>query len=135
MRMQKEEKIVIVLLLMALGSLTTAFLAFSSAENEMSASPGSVSPGFAAAGSSQSRYLTIEGTIIQKESTKSGGNLILRLDSTPMPVFIPASAGSRELAVQLREGGMVRITGTVTEYQGEDELKVSHKADVQLLGV
>jgi len=59
--------------------------------------------------------------------------LILNLDSTAMPVFIPASSGAKELSAQLQKDTRVRITGTINSYQGKDELKVSRKADVQLL--
>jgi DNA/RNA endonuclease YhcR with UshA esterase domain len=50
-----------------------------------------------------------------------------------MPGFIPASSGAKELSAQLQKDTRVRITGTINSYQGKDELKVSRKADVQLL--
>ena len=128
MRMQKEEKIVVVLLFMALGSLATAFWAFSPEEGDNPASGGLVSQE-----DSRSLPITLEGRITGAESTRSGGNLILNLDSTQMPVFIPASAGAKELSAQLQKDTRVRITGTINSYQGKDELKVSRKADVQLL--
>ncbi|HRU74806.1 MAG: hypothetical protein WAV83_03245 [Methanothrix sp.] len=126
MRMQKEEKIVVILLFMALGSLAAAFWAFSPEEGN---APG----GSASLDGSRSSLITLEGRIISAENTRTGGNLILKLDSTAMPVFIPASAGAKELSARLRTGGRVRVTGTITSYQGEDELKVSRKADILLL--
>ncbi len=127
MRMQKEEKIVVILLFMALGSLAAAFWAFSP---EGSSVPDT---GEAASLGDSSSLITLEGRITRAESTRTGGNLILNLDSTAMPVFIPASAGAKELSIQMKRGVRVRITGTITSYQGEDELKVSQKADVSLL--
>ena len=129
MRMQKEEKVVLVLLFMALGSLAVAFWAFSPEESDTTSSSGIVS-----LEGSRSSFPTLEGRITRAESTKSGGNLILRLDTTPIPVFIPASAGAKELSTKLHEGKRVKITGTISQFQGEDELKVSHKSDVLLLG-
>jgi len=128
MRMQKEEKIVVVLLFMALGSLAAAFWAFSPEESSTQASGDPISPV-----DSRSSLVTLEGRIISAENTRSGGNLIINLDSTQMPVFIPASSGAKELSARLQTGGRVRITGTINSYQGKDELKVSRRADVQLL--
>jgi hypothetical protein len=128
MRMQKEEKIVVVLLFMALGSLAAAFWAFGPEESYTTAS-GDMGSGE----NSRSPLTTLDGRITSVENTRSGGNLILNLDSTAMSVFIPASSGAKELSAQLQKDARVRITGTINSYQGKDELKVSRKADVQLL--
>jgi DNA/RNA endonuclease YhcR with UshA esterase domain len=120
--MQKEEKIVVVLLLMALGSLMVASWAFEpdgqGQENSLSFQKDS----------SQ----TIEGQISDIKPTKSGGNLILRLDTTSMSIFIPASAGASEISKRVHIGNRVKITGMVSQYQGKEELLVSRSADVQL---
>jgi hypothetical protein len=113
MRMQKEEKIVIVLLLMALGSLAVAFWAFGPEEKDAG--------------------LSLEGLVLEMKPTKSGGNLLLKLDSTPLPIFIPASAGAKEIQARVHAGDRVRIRGTVSVYQGKEELSVSRQADVQVL--
>ena len=78
MRMQKEEKIVVVLLLMALGSLAVAFWAFGLEE---------VTDNSAAAKKDASLY--VEGLVLEMKPTSTGGNLLLRLDSTPLSVFVP----------------------------------------------
>jgi len=126
MRMQKEEKIVVVLLLMALGSLAVAFWTFSLDLGETSASSDSVAQ--------KDSALSLEGLVLQIEPTKSGGNLLLKLDSTPMTVFVPASAGAIELQKQLHAGERIRIRGTVSDFQGQEELKISRATDVQRLG-
>ena len=117
-----------VLLFMALGSLAAAFWAFGPEESYTTAS-GDMGSGE----DSRSPLTTLDGRITSAENTRSGGNLILNLDSTAMPVFIPASSGAKELSAQLQKDTRVRITGTINSYQGKDELKVSRKADVQLL--
>ncbi len=124
--MQKEEKIVVVLLFMALGSLAVAFWAFSLDVGEMGASSDSAAQ--------KDSGLSLEGLILQIEPTKSGGNLLLKLDSTPMPVFIPASAGAMDLQKQLHAGERIRIRGTVSDFQGQEELTISRASDVQRLG-
>ena len=124
MRMQKEEKIVVVLLLMALGSLAVAFWAFAPEVGELGSSSESVSQ--------KDAGLSLEGLVLEIKPTKSGGNLLLKLDSTPLPIFIPASAGAKELQARVHVGDRVRIRGTVSVYQGKEELSVSRQADVQV---
>jgi hypothetical protein len=123
MRMQKEEKIVVVLLLMALGSLAVAFWAFVTED-------GASDSTFVAEKDSS---LSVQGMILEAKSTKSGGNLLLKLDSTPMPIFIPASSGAGEVQSKVKPGDRVSIRGTVSDYQGEEELKVARSADVQVI--
>ena len=79
MRMQKEEKIVVVLLLMALGSLAVAFWAFSPEDGGQKSSSDSMSQ--------KDAGLSVEGLVLEIKPTKSGGNLLLKLDSTPASDF------------------------------------------------
>jgi hypothetical protein len=125
MRMQKEEKIVVVLLLMALGSLAVAFWAFAPEGGEQDSSSDSSSPG--------ETGLSVEGLVLEITPTKSGGNLLIKLDSTMLPVFIPANAGAKELQARIKAGDRVNIRGTVSTFQGKDEIVVSKQTDVQAL--
>ena len=125
MRMQKEEKIVVVLLLMALGSLAVAFWAFGPEEGELDSSSDSVSQ--------KDAGLSVEGLVLEIKPTKSGGNLLLKLDSTQLPIFIPARAGAKEIQARIQAGDRVKIRGTVSAFQGKEELLVSRQADVQVL--
>ncbi len=125
MRMQKEEKIVVVLLLMALGSLAVAFWAFAPDEDGLESSSDSASQNGAG--------ISVEGQILAIKPTKSGGNLLIELDSTPLPVFVPAGAGAKEIQARIHAGDRVRIKGTVSVYQGKEELSVSRQTDVQVL--
>ncbi len=121
MRMQKEEKIVVVLLLMALGSLAVAFWAFGPEE------------GAASGAAQKDAGLSVEGLVLEMKPTKSGGNLLLRLDSTPLSIFVPASAGAGEVQGKTKPGDRVRVRGTVSEYQGTEELKVARAGDIEVL--
>ncbi|MCX6673158.1 MAG: hypothetical protein NTY37_05210 [Methanothrix sp.] len=125
MRMQKEEKIVVVLLLMALGSLAVAFWAFGPEEGELDSSSDS--------SSQKDAGLSLEGQVLEIKPTKSGGNLLLKLDSTQLPIFIPARAGAKEIQARIQAGDRVKIRGTVSAFQGNEELVVSRQADVQVL--
>ena len=120
--MQKEEKIVVVLLLMALGSLAVAFWAFGLEE---------VTDNSAAAKKDASLY--VEGLVLEMKPTNTGGNLLLRLDSTPLSVFVPAGSGAGEVQKNVRVGDRVRIRGTVSVFQGTEEIKVERANDVGLV--
>jgi DNA/RNA endonuclease YhcR with UshA esterase domain len=122
MRMQKEEKIVVVLLLMAMGSLAIAFWTFSPEEG----TGDSVAVKEAAS-------LYVEGLVLDMKPTSTGGNLLLRLDSTPLSVFVPAGSGAGEVQKKVRAGDRVRIRGTVSVFQGTEEIKVERATDVELV--
>lgn len=124
MRMQKEEKIVVVLLLMALGSLAVAFWAFG---------PEDGAPEVSSVAEKASS-LSVQGLVLEVNPTKSGGNLLLKLDSTPLSIFIPASAGAGEVQNKVKLGDRVVVKGSVSEYQDEEELKVAKAGDVQIVG-
>ena len=122
MWMQKEEKIVVVLLFMALGSLAVAFWAFSLEE---------VASDSAAA--KNDALLTLEGLVLEIKPTNTGGNLLLRLDSTPLSVSFPAGSGASEVQKKVRVGERVRIRGTISVFQGTEEIKVERANDVELV--
>jgi DNA/RNA endonuclease YhcR with UshA esterase domain len=128
MRMQREEKIVVVLLLMALGSLAVAFWAFGPEDDALAGVKNSDS------GTKEKVSLSVEGQVLEKNPTKSGGNLIIRLDSTPLPVFISSKAGAEEIQDNVDIGDRVRIKGTVSSFQGIDEITVDRAMDVVSIG-
>lgn len=113
-----------VLLLMALGSLAVAFWAFGP---EGDASAG-VKNGDS--GTKEETSLSVEGLVLEKKPTKSGGNIIIRLDSTPLPIFIPSKAGAAVIQDMVNLGDRVRIKGTVSSFQGKDEINVARTTDV-----
>lgn len=128
MRMQKEEKIVVVLLLMALGSLAVAFWAFAPDGVEQDSSSSSDSQ----KGASTSTSI-IEGRILQIKPTRSGGNLLLKLEGSETDIFVPAKAGAKELLSRIKAGDRLSVRGTISSYQGSEELVVSSQKDVQVL--
>jgi hypothetical protein len=143
MRLAKEEKIVAVLLFMALGSLSVAFWAFSSEESSAtgtgssafrsasgSAFSSSSPDGRADPGEAGRESVSLAGKITELKRTESGGHLLIRLNSTPLPVFVPANSGAEELAGLLTEGDLVQIKGILREYRGQEEIEVSRSADV-----
>lgn len=109
MRMQKEEKIVVVLLFMALGSLSVAFWAM---------------------GDLDSSEVTVEGIVESIQSTRSGGHLIIRLDSAEMPIFVSSQCGAEMVKDKVQRGDRVEVVGGVSEYRGQDEIVVKGPMDV-----
>jgi len=120
MRMQKEEKIVVVLLLMALGSLAVAEWTFGSYDQS------------AVAGKSDSST-SVEGHILSMTTTKTGGNLIFRLDTTNNSIFVPGGSGAKDILARVHSGDHVRVSGMLSEFNGKKEIKVSRSADVEVI--
>jgi hypothetical protein len=119
MRMQKEEKIVLVLLFMALGSLAVAYWAFS--------------PDEGGAASKEDSSLSLEGVVLEMNPTKTGGHLIMKLDSTAMPVFVPRDSGAEDIQNKVNAGDRISVHGTVAEFGGREELKVGNAGDIAVL--
>lgn len=121
MRMQKEEKIVVVLLLMALGSLAVAFWAFSPEDSFQDA----------AASSKKEASISIEGLVMDMKPTKTGGNLIIQLDSTPLEVFVSRDSGANEILNRIDLGDRIRIKGSLWGFNGKKEIKLERSGDLE----
>ena len=129
--MEKEEKVVIVLLLMALSSLSVAYFCF----GLEFAGAGKVSGGEFKQYSPESEVgdrVNLEAEVLSKRFTYTGGHLLLKVDynSEPLTVFVPSNAGVEALDESINKGDFVSITGIVTEYEGEKEIKVTDKAEI-----
>ncbi len=118
--MQKEEKVVGVILLMTLLTLIIAYLGFSTPVPYYSED---IKLG---------RHVYVEGKVIEKYLTK-GNHLILRLSNLDIKVFIPENNGAKEVYDAVKIGDRVRITGRVSEYKNKREIVVESKDDVILL--
>ena len=127
MKLQKEEKVVIVLLLMALSNLTVANWALHDRPSDESA-------GFSAeSGGGAPDLVVVEGAITGIMLTKTGGHLILRIDSTRAQIFVHRDSGARDLEERLSSGDRVRISGKRAIYNGEVEIQVQRAQDVEIL--
>jgi DNA/RNA endonuclease YhcR with UshA esterase domain len=112
MRLQKEEQIVLVLLLMTLCTLAVAHWALE--------------------GSSFGQA-TAEGRVMEIKPTATGGHLLIRLDSTDVPIFVSQGAGARDVQERISLGDMIRVQGRASSYDGMEEIKVERATDVQSL--
>lgn len=115
--MQKEEKVVVVLLFMALGSLAAASWALGDFEADNGEMPITV---------------VAEGTVKSIQPT-TGGHLILRLQYSTMPIFVSREGGAEEVAGKVAKGDRIRAVGEISEYEGSREISVKRPADVEVL--
>ncbi|MGP8328928.1 MAG: OB-fold nucleic acid binding domain-containing protein [Methanosarcinaceae archaeon] len=129
--MEKEEKIVAVLLVMAILSLAVAYATFFQNDGER------IDRNIIQLNeqSSIGDYVFLEGTILNKKFTFKGDHLLLSIDHNQniVKVFIPKSNGAEYIDNLLNENDYVRIQGIVNEYQGEREVIVQNKDGVATL--
>ncbi|KCZ72462.1 RecG-like helicase [Candidatus Methanoperedens nitroreducens] len=116
--MQKEEKIVIVLLVMAVLTLTIGYLGFSS------------QPAAYSKDSKPGERVYVEGTVLSKQMTKTGDHLIMTISNLNINVFIPKNNGAKEVYDSVKIGDRVRINGKVEEYKNTKEIVVESAKDV-----
>ncbi len=119
--MQKEEKTVVVLLVVAVLSLIIAYFGFVPQINAYSPD------------SKIDERVYAEGTILSKQMTGTGDNLILKLSNLNANVFIPKNNGAGEVNNAVKTGDSVRVTGKVSIYRDEREIVVENPGDVVLI--
>ncbi|WMW22544.1 OB-fold nucleic acid binding domain-containing protein [Methanolobus mangrovi] len=126
--MEKEEKIVVILLCMALLSLTIAYASFYSGDDGSSIGEFSSS-------SLPGEDVRLEGDVLSKSFTYTGGHLLMDIDygSGVVKVFVPSNNGANDIDSQINENDHVLITGIVDEYGGDLEVVVQSSGDVDLL--
>ncbi len=117
--MQKEEKVVVVLLIMAVLSLIIAYFGFSSQAAVYSKD------------SKLDERVYVEGMVLSKQMTKTGDNLIITLSKLDVKVFVTKDNGAKEVFDSLQKGDTVRIIGKVQEYKNAREIVVGSAGDVQ----
>lgn len=125
--MEKEEKIVLVLLAMLLCSISIAYVTFFTGDG-----------GDIAEFSMQSNVgekVVLEGSVLSKRMTNTGGHLLMTVDSSagPVKVFVPSKNGAQDMADILEKKDVIRVVGTVDMYQREKEVVVHNKDDVSIV--
>jgi len=119
--MQKEEKIVVVLLVMAVLSLIIGYFGFAPVASAYSTD------------SKVGEKVYAEGTILQKQMTAKGENLILTISNLNIKVFISKDNGAKEVYDEIKNGDNIRIDGKVAQYQNAMEIVVESANDVRKL--
>ncbi|MEM2924435.1 MAG: OB-fold nucleic acid binding domain-containing protein [Methanocellales archaeon] len=120
--LQKEERIIVLLLIISLASLSLFYL-LPAAKGEAPEYSNSSRVG---------QRVSATGVVIAKQPTKTGENLIIELNSnsTNIKLYIPKSAGAKELAKRIKIGDRIRAYGLVQEYKGEREVVISSADEV-----
>ena len=129
--MEKEEKIVAVLLAMAILSLGVAYVTFFQSNDGHIGNDALQLNEQSAIG----EFVYFEGTILSKRFTFKGDHLLLSVDhdQNVVKVFIPNDKGAEYIDDMVNENDLVRIQGIVDEYQDEREVVVQSKNDVTVL--
>jgi len=119
--MQKEEKIVVVLLVMAVLSLIIGYFGFAPVASAYSLE------------SKVGENVYAEGTIIQKQMTYKGDNLKLTIsnENLNVNVFIFRDNGAKEVYDGFENGDKVKVDGKVAQYQNAMEIVVESAKDVR----
>ncbi|PWB51897.1 MAG: hypothetical protein C3F06_09550 [Candidatus Methanoperedenaceae archaeon] len=115
---QKEEKIVAVLLVMAVLSLIIGYFGFVPQ---------------VAAYSDDSKIgerIQADGTLLSKQMTARGDNLILSISNLNVKLFISRDNGAKEVYDILKIGDKVHITGKVAEYRNVREIVIESSTDI-----
>ncbi len=129
--MEKEEKIVAVLLVMAILSLGVAYVTFFLDDGSSIGSDALQLTERSSVGD----LVYFEGSILSKKFTFKGDHLLLSVDYDPnvVKVFIPNNNGAVDVDNMVNENDYVRIQGIMDEYQDEREVVVQNKNDVTVL--
>lgn len=131
--MEKEEKVMVLLLFMTLTSLMTAYLCFGPELTASGQETGEKAKQYTRE-SGEGEKVFLEAQVLSKRLTYKGGHLLLQVDcnSEVLSVFIPKIAGAEALNNSIQKGDFISVTGTVSEYEGKREIKVERKEDILL---
>lgn len=123
--MEKEEKIVVILLCMALLSLGIAYAAF------FSDGSASDAEGFSSS-SLPGDTVEFRGDVLSKHFTYTGDHLLMDVDYGPgiVKVFVPSDNGAKDVDSLVTVNDHVSIMGSVQEYEGELEIVVQDAEDI-----
>jgi hypothetical protein len=108
--LSKSELAALVLLLMVLSTLAIAYWALD--DSVAGGGADGLSP----------NDVTIVGRATDVRETKTGGHLMIKLDTTDKAVFVPSSVAKR--AVKVKKGDLLRISGSLEEYGGKQEIRI-----------
>ena len=124
--LQKEEKITVILMVMALLVLIIVYFGLIVDSMETSLySERSIT----------GDRVVLHGDVVGKKGTFTGDHLILTVDSegSRVKVFIHCDNGAEKVNNIIEIADTVEVTGTVEEYQGEKEIVVEQPGDVKIL--
>ena len=76
-------------------------------------------------------WIYVDGTVLSKQVTAKGNNLILSISDLDVKVFISRDKGAKEVYESLKTGDKVHINGKVAEYKDTREIVVESASDIK----
>lgn len=124
--LQKEEKITLVLMIMALLVLIIAYFGFVA---------GDAGPSTYSDNSKIGDLVILQGEVVGKRGTYTGDHLILTVDvdRSLTRVFIHRNNGAGQVGLSVNVADHVEITGIVDEYQGDKEIRVISPENIRIV--
>jgi DNA/RNA endonuclease YhcR with UshA esterase domain len=124
--LQKEEKITIVLMIMALLVLIIAYFGFIA---------GDAAPSEYSDNSEIGDKIILQGEVVGKRGTFTGDHLILTVDADKglTKVFIHRNKGAGQVNLSVNVADHVEIIGIVDEYEGDKEIIVDSPENIRIL--
>jgi DNA/RNA endonuclease YhcR with UshA esterase domain len=124
--MEKEVKIIVMLIAMALSSLSIAYITFFPANNGLQEYSNSSNIG---------EEVYLERTVLGKHVTYSGDHLILNIKQNTglVKIFVPNSNGAETLDEKINKGSNIHVEGTVDKYEGKREIVIQQKNDISVV--
>ncbi|MBZ3934987.1 hypothetical protein [Methanimicrococcus blatticola] len=131
--MKTENKIVIILFLMAFSTVFLLYAVISADHASWtSAGENAVIPTVADVG----KTVYAEGLVMSKKMTFKGEHLIVQMecdDHTVLPVFIPKSSGASAIYSKVDVDRRIGVKGSVEEYNGSLEIVLKNENDFHIL--
>ncbi|MDL2261362.1 hypothetical protein LJC08_03920 [Methanimicrococcus sp. OttesenSCG-928-J09] len=130
--MKTENKIVIIIFVMAFSTLFLLYTAVQDQSSFFSGAEKAIIPTKEDVGKS----VYVEGTVLNKKSTFQGGHLIVNIectDKTVLMIFIPKSAGAESADQMIEIGNKIGVKGNVEEYNGTLEVVLKTDKNLQKL--
>ena len=130
--MKKENKIVIILFIMAFSSVVLLYAIIADDSGTGFSSEASVIPTKADIG----KTVYVEGTVLDKRMTYTGENCIANIecsDRTVLMIFIPKSSGAASVNQTIEVGDYIGLKGDVEEYNGTLEVVLKNSSNLKKL--
>jgi len=130
--MKKENKIVILLFIMAFSSVV---LLYAIIAEDSGAGFGSETP-IIPTKTDIGKTVYVEGTVLNKRMTFTGENCIATIEcsnQTVLMIFIPKSSGAASVYQAIEIGDYVGLKGNVEEYNGTLEVVLKNESNLKKL--
>lgn len=130
--MQKDEKVVIVLLFMVVASIAVLYAMAGS--GDLSDDPDNSGYSDYSDSSDVGDRVIVHAKVLSKRMTNTGGHLSLIVEPesvrSPLTVFIVNNAGAEDINKEVTVGDMLVVRGRVDDYKGTREVVVENRRDV-----